>query len=310
MMKISRIFHCTFYKCGSQWVRDVLSEPLMVQHSGSALLVSGVDLPSSGWPVLDSSGLASPVYTAGFADWQSRPNPDPEDRCVVVTRDPRDLIVSLVVSLALSHTPNEVTSLLRLPIRHANKDDRIRIGIHLFSHWAAQFQSWFAPQFDGDILRLDYAELVADEQAAFRRIFAYLNWEIPEAVATEVINTHSFLATSGGRRRGEENEFSHRRKGVTGDWRNHFSRQTGEMFETVFPGLLTDCGYERANDWWQALPEEAPSDNSTAEGQLARLLAAFEAQEKELAIQREAAAQRLRDVETLHQMYNELRYTT
>ncbi len=250
------------------------------------------------------------MYTAGFADWQNRPEPDPEDRCLVVTRDPRDIIVSLVLSLALSHTPNEVTSILRLPIRHANKDDRIRIGIHLFSHWAAQFRSWFAPDFDDDILRLDYAELVADEQAAFRRMFAYLGWEIPDEVATTVINTHSFLATSGGRRRGEENEFSHRRKGISGDWQNHFSRQTGEMFETVFPGLLAFCGYEQGTGWWESLPEEAPPDGSTAEGQLARLLEAFAAQEKELAIQREAAEQRLRDVETLHRLYEELRYTT
>jgi len=310
MMKIAKIFHCTFYKCGSQWVRDVLSEPVLVQHSSFPLLVNGVDVPSSGWPVLDPGGLASPVYTAGFADWQNRPGPGPEDRCVVVTRDPRDVIVSLVVSLALSHTPNEVTSLLRLPIRHASKDDRIRIGIHLFSHWAAQFQSWFGPEFDGDILRLDYAELIADDQAAFRRIFAYLGWEIPEDVATSAINTHSFVATSGGRHPGEENEFSHRRKGIRGDWRNHFSRQTGEMFESVFPGLLAQCGYETGTGWWMDLPQEAAPDSSTVEAQLARLLVAFEAQEKELAIQREAAAQRLRDVETLHQLYNELRYTT
>ncbi len=254
--------------------------------------------------------MASPIYTAGFADWLKRPAASDDDRCVVVTRDPRDIIVSLVLSLALSHTPNEVTSILRLPIRHANKEDRIRIGIHLFSHWAAQFRSWFAPESDDDILRLDYADLVADEQAAFRRIFAYLGWEIPDEVATTVINTHSFLATSGGRRRGEENEFSHRRKGISGDWQNHFSRQTGEMFETSFPGLLAYCGYEQGTDWWTGLPEESPPDESAAEEKLARLLAAYEAQEKELAIQREAAAQRLRDVETLHQLYDELRYTT
>lgn len=288
----------------------MLSEPALVEHSNQPLVLQGVDVPSTGWPAWDGGGVASPVYTAGFADWQNRPAPDPEDRCIVVTRDPRDVIVSLVISLALSHTPNAITSILRIPIRNANKDDRIRIGIHLFSHWAAQFRSWFAPEFDGDILRLDYSELVADEQAAFRRMFAYLGWDIPDEVATTVINTHSFLATSGGRRRGEENEFSHRRKGISGDWRNHFSRETGEMFETVFPGLLAYCGYEQEADWWQGLPEEAPPDESSAEAKLARLLEAYAAQEKELAIQREAAEQRLRDVETLHRLYDELRYTT
>jgi hypothetical protein len=305
----SKLYHCTFYKCGSQWVRDVLSDPSLFEFTNCPLVLNGVDVPSSGWPTLTAAGLASPIYTAGFENWQSRSNPGSDVRCLVVSRDPRDVIVSLVLSLAFSHTPSEVTALLRLPIRNASRADRIRIGIHLFSHWAAQFRSWFGPKEDDDVLRIDYSELIADEQASFRRIFSYFGWEIPEELATQVISTHSFLSTSGGRRLGEENEFSHRRKGVTGDWLNHFNQETGAIFEAVFPDLLLHTGYEDHSEWWRELPQHPIAVGSVStEVRLARLLEAFEAQQRELDIQREAAAERLRDVQLLNELYGGVRH--
>ncbi len=300
-------FHCTFYKCGSQWIRDVLCDPALVLHSQVPLRDAGRDVPSAGWPVLEAPGLASPIYTAGIADWLDRPAAAPGDRCLVVLRDPRDIIVSLVMSLALSHTPNEVTSLLRLPLRHAERSDRIRIGIHLFTHWAAQFRSWLSSPVGPGELRMDYAELIGDEQAQFRRIFAFLGWSIPDAVATEVIARHSFLATSGGRRPGEENEFSHRRKGIAGDWRNHFTRETGAMLEEACAGLLRAGRYAETDDWWQSLPAKARAEDSSTDGGIGRLLTALAEQETQLSIARQAAEQRGRDVEELHELGERLR---
>lgn len=294
------IFHCTFYKCGSQWVRDVLSDPAIAAFSRTNLVESGRDIPSAGWPVLESPGLLSPMYTAGIGDWLNRPDPRSQDRCLVVVRDPRDIIVSLVMSLAHSHTPNEVTSLLRLPLRHADRGDRIRIGIHLFTHWAGQFRSWLGHTAGAGVLRTDYAELIGDEQAQFRRIFGFLNWRIPDELVTEVVGRHSFVATSGGRRPGEENEFSHRRKGVNGDWRNHFTRETGAVLEEACPGLLRAGGYADSDRWWESLPTEEPVAEVPSDVGIERLLQALEEQEIQLGVSREAAEQRALDVETLN----------
>ena len=135
-MAAHRIFHVTFYKCGSQWVRDLLSDPAIVAHTRCPLVANGVDIPSQPWPIWLGPGLASPLYSASYVDWLERPNPDPEDRCFVVTRDPRDLVVSLVISLRQSHTPNQETALLRTPFRNASRDDQIRLGCHVFRFWA------------------------------------------------------------------------------------------------------------------------------------------------------------------------------
>ena len=87
----------------------VLSDPAIVAHSKKNLLDLGRDVPSAGWPTVVSAGLVSPLYTARLSEWQDRPEPRVNDRCLVVFRDPRDIIVSLVMSLANSHVPNEIT---------------------------------------------------------------------------------------------------------------------------------------------------------------------------------------------------------
>jgi hypothetical protein len=88
-MLAQRIFHCTFYKCGSQWVRDVLSHPSVLEHTGFRLTETGRDVQSAGWPTLGAQEMASPLYSAGIGDWYWRKDKQAGDRCVVV-RDPRD----------------------------------------------------------------------------------------------------------------------------------------------------------------------------------------------------------------------------
>jgi hypothetical protein len=56
-----------------------------------------------------------------------------------------------------------------------------------------------------------------------------------------------FDARSGGRRAGQEDTASHYRKGVAGDWVDHFTPVHVEAFQERFGGLLDRLGY--AEDW-------------------------------------------------------------
>jgi hypothetical protein len=133
---------------------------------------------------------------------------------------------------------------------------------------------------------------VGDERASFDRIFAHLEWDLPEWIRREAVSAHSFAATSGGRPPGEENEFSHRRKGIAGDWRNHFTRELGEAFESVCPGLMAVCRYPESGTWWGTLPVTLPERVGGAEGERLRMLRTIEEQE-EVALHRPAAEERL-----------------
>lgn len=293
-----RLYHLTFYKAGSQWIRDVLSDPRLVEHSGHSLAASGIDLQSSHWPELSPGQLASPLYSTGTGEWQLVARP--EDRAFVVIRDPRDIVVSLVYSVSLSHAPTPITLLLRDPISSAKECNKLRIGMFLLAQWAEYLRSWKRAGEFANVHLARYETLIADLPGELARLCAFLQWRVPQPVLDAIAESHSF-ASRAGREPNDENPFSHRRKGIAGDWRNHFNRATAQLFETVFPGLLTDLGYETANDWWESVAEFVPDTPMDPEEQRRKLLSVLSEYEAELAVTRVAAEERLRDVHLLHE---------
>jgi hypothetical protein len=297
-----RLFHLTFYKCGSQWVRDILADSRIVAHSEHTLATGGIDLQAERWPDLRPSQIASPLYSTGTGEWKLVARP--ADRAFAVIRDPRDIVVSLVYSVSLSHTPSAITLLLRDPLAAANPTHRLQIGMFLFAQWAEYLRSWRDAADHTNVLLARYESLLTDLPGELRRLFAFLEWDIPAGVVEAVAAENSFQQRSG-RRPGEQNEFSHRRKGIAGDWKNHFDRGLGELFENSFPGLLTDLGYENGNEWWRSLPSAIPATIDKPDAQRARLLAVLAEHEKELAVVRLAADERLHDVKWLHAQLQE-----
>ncbi len=298
-----RVFHFTFYKCGSQWIRDLLTDRAIVAFSQCPLSVSGHEVSSAGWPEVPEKSVASPLYTAGEANWRER-RAGPADRAVVILRDPRDMVVSLVFSMNYSHTPDGVNRLLRPAVRNAQPVDRIMLGMHMLSHWSAHIRSWLGPGVPNAYVTR-YESLLADEAGEFAKIINFLGWPVPAETVAAVAAKHSFQARSG-RKRGVENEFSHRRKGVAGDWRNHFTQGLGRLFEETFPGMLVGMGYESGPDWWRELPEVLVENVHDIVDEKSRLLKVLEQHESELVLVREAAEKRLEQINILTKANDEL----
>lgn len=166
-----------------------------------------------------------------------------------------------------------------------------------FSSWSERLRSWSQTQPLSNAFVTTYCKLVADQYGEFERIFDFLEWKVPVSTLREVVAEHDFRSRTG-RAPGEENTFSHRRKGQPGDWRNHFDTDTGRAFEESFPRLLIDLGYEQSIDWWRGL--EAPRQNAAPEqlerSQWLRVLEEFV---MELSVVRTAAAERLDAINTL-----------
>jgi hypothetical protein len=66
----------------------------------------------------------------------------------------------------------------------------------------------------------------------------------------EILTRESFGVRSGGRDRGEEDIASHLRKGIVGDWVNHWSAEKRGQFETKFAVQLADLGYPLGGLWF------------------------------------------------------------
>jgi len=52
-----------------------------------------------------------------------------------------------------------------------------------------------------------------------------------------------------GRKKGQENRNTHLRKGVPGDWKNHFTPEHIRLFKEQYNDLVVSLGYEDSSDW-------------------------------------------------------------
>ena len=67
--------------------------------------------------------------------------------------------------------------------------------------------------------------------------------------ALSIVYEHDFPRLSGGRKPGEENVKHHYRKGIAGDWKNHFTEEHKRFFKQNYNRLLVKLGYETDDNW-------------------------------------------------------------
>ena len=269
----SRVFLLSWHKTGSQWLRDLLTHHAVEPYSG--LKNTGATFecfdPMGGlldrWPEIPDGSFAGPVYIASIADWDR--NRRPGDKAVVLVRDPRDIIVSMMYSLSFSHLPNDVTDRIRPALLSLPMPYRLQMAILQFRR-AKALADWCLairePQESAIVTT--YERLTADTCREVASIFDFLGWQMPPDQLATVVESLSFEQRSG-RRRGEEDQFSHFRKGTPGDWRTHFDRPRALFFEMLTNGHLHRTGYESDPYWYDKLPE---NNEATLDLDMARQL--------------------------------------
>lgn len=241
------IFHFTHWKAGSQWVRAVLA---------SACPDRVVDpLPRNAHLLerpLVPGAIYSPLYMRRetFAECAAS-RAEPQARFVVI-RDLRDALVSWYFSLKISHQdiPGTRISGLRDALLSRSVEDGLIYLITgdgdfpgLARHAEIQ-TSWID---SGDVL-VRYEDLLSSQHEQFARILRHCGISIESARLNEIVRRHSFEAVSG-RPRGEEDIAAHHRKGVPGDWRNHFTPRVARDFKARYGPTLVKTGYESDLSW-------------------------------------------------------------
>jgi len=253
---MSKIIHITLAKSGSQWVRDVLCHPEILnfvkkEYSGISLnmnLIGDYKFPED--------QFSGPVFGMTTTDWNSGRNKDKSDKAIVVLRDPRDRIVSLLYSLTNSHSDDlpVIRCFRKLLSEQGSLENKLKI-LSLYSESTIRFYKTWADYEGDDALVVKYEDLIKPELNSFKYIFKWLGWGgIPDDLVDKVLNELSFR-NRAGREPGIINNNSHLRKGVAGDWVFHFNIEMGRLWEELFPSLLTATGYEATDQWWERLPK-------------------------------------------------------
>ena len=234
------VFHVTHWKAGSQWVRSVLNaaEP--------SRIVPGKDSPS--WFFKDPivpGGIYTPVYATCQQFRQIVPEESPV-RTFVLIRDPRDAAVSWYFSLLYSHpTGYDTVAQTRQKLQSLDKLEGMTLVFRDYVRDLVEIQrSWL--EAGSKIFR--YEELLADQGGVFRQIFAHCAIDVPSERLQKIVRRFSF-----GRRTwwrwGRENVRSHFRKGIVGDWKNHFDPELKDRFKAMYGDALIRAGYEANSDW-------------------------------------------------------------
>jgi hypothetical protein len=111
--------------------------------------------------------------------------------------------------------------------------------------WAEQIADGqrFAERHPGRFLRVRYEDLTSDTERVLAGLFEFLGVARDESVIAHCRSEASFTKLSGGRHPGQENRRSFFRKGVAGDWRNHFSSELDAEFRKHSGGWLDRLGY-------------------------------------------------------------------
>jgi hypothetical protein len=251
----ANVYHCTVYRTGSQWIRGILSDWRVIRYGGllpefhPQRIYGTAERPdltlSRPFPFAEPFAPGQVVTLYASYDNYLRLSKPASYRTFFVFRDPRDIIVSHYFSALRG------ARLVRSDPHSrelASAEDGISLVIDELEHMGlfSSLESWTAVSAVDEHVRLvRFEDLIGPEGFdAFWDLMAHCDIAIPGAVLCRVLQDHSFSSLSGGRQPGEEDISSHYRKGVAGDWRNHFTDQHLEKFVEVAGDLVALSGYQ------------------------------------------------------------------
>jgi hypothetical protein len=223
-------------KSGGSWLAQMLSEAI------------GVPFPRNQTPSIRPSILHG-HYLNG---WGMK-------NVVVVWRDGRDVMVSWYYQCLFTHQRgnDHLVDAVRAELQFQDYDD-IRANLpafieYSFTHqkhpafsWTDFWHRWYPRH---DVVHVRYEDLLANTAGELGRVYAELTGRsLSVERAAEIAEKFSF-AQQTGRKPGDEDKTSFLRKGIAGDWRNHFSEEARITFDRYAGAELVASGYERDNSW-------------------------------------------------------------
>jgi hypothetical protein len=166
-------------------------------------------------------------------------------RYAIIYRDLRDVAVSLV--FYVRQTPWH-------PHHARLADASVEEGLqffadHLLDIYARWIRSWRENRDPAESLELRYEDVLADPESAVASVAGLFELDASPERVREIVAAHSFERLSRGRTPGREDASSFFRKGVAGDWKNHFTPKLVTEYKERIGDLLVELGYENDLSW-------------------------------------------------------------
>lgn len=102
---------------------------------------------------------------------------------------------------------------------------------------------------DSDLKVVKYEDMLANPRAVIAEIYKFMNVAMDDNLLKKVVEETSFENMSGGRKAGEEDQNSYFRKGIVGDWVNHFGEKEKEIIRQIGGEELIRWDYTKDLNW-------------------------------------------------------------
>jgi hypothetical protein len=227
-------------KSGTSWTFQLLSEYL--------------DLPrlkpsKRYWPCLGSCVIKAHRFLPGESV---------RKRTIYVVRDGRDIVISHYMSLVRGNPRNRAA--IEASLGEELAADRIRNHLPAFLSYCQNNKRASIPYRDHVFHAVDreysmirYEDLLENSEETFgKAVETLLGRPADYDRIRQVLHDNDFK-TRTGRARGVEAQGVFMRKGIAGDWRNHFDREAAQIFDDYAGDVLVKFGYEPDRDWVQSI---------------------------------------------------------
>jgi hypothetical protein len=235
------------HKCATQWMRQIIADVCPAIGREQLIFNSPQDFDKDLAGAIPDPGRTFLCYMNADARFV---RPIEHLRGVHLVRDPRDVVVSAYFSHLHSHPLFGTLGEHRERLQSLPEAEGIMLELE-----GRKFQFRAMLDWDYDdprVLELRMEDVTNDAVTLIPRIFEFLGLGPEQGLGPQlldrVVHSRDFAALAG-RPPGEEDVTSHYRKGVAGDWVNHFQPEHVAYFKEHYNDLLIALGYETSADW-------------------------------------------------------------
>jgi hypothetical protein len=180
---------------------------------------------------------------------------------IMVIRDGRDVMVSAYYHFLFSNSRNH--GKMHQKIRKEldiNDVENIRKNLPAFIEYMCRDKSGLIRHLNWNglpemILKggqnmcvIKYENLLIQPEQELERTLSFLKQRANNSSIQRAIRKNSFTSLTN-RNPGEQDIESFVRKGIAGDWKNHFTEEAVMVFKKYCGDALIDLGYERCDKW-------------------------------------------------------------
>ncbi|XP_044134032.1 sulfotransferase 2B1-like [Bufo gargarizans] len=241
------VYNVAFPKSGSNWMVQILnliknkgdieksnSVPIYERSPWYETVVSQAQIKKLEFPRILSSHLPHHIFAKSFFKSKAK--------IIYTMRNPRDIIVSLF----------HFTKILKLYEPSENFQNLIEDFIQgkaMYGSWFDHIKGWMQMKDDSRFFFITYEELIQDIRGSVVRICKFLGQELDDAQIDLVVENSSFKSMKDNVMSNwsqisthvmDQSKGSFIRKGISGDWKNHFTVAQSEYFDKVYQEKMKD----------------------------------------------------------------------